>query len=130
MKSDLIQASCCGPASIRCAPIRAFRIWCAALVFRNESTSERGVPRCRGGHSHGPAASTRQEKLETGICSYRRIDRQSSKANPTSLLLGPENPSVPWRWNDSGKQQIVEGLALGGIGTGDNRPTGSVPVQD
>jgi hypothetical protein len=46
------------------------------------------------------------------------MDCQSSHAALSSFILVSENPGISWRGNNSGKQEIVEELALRGIRTG------------
>src|SRR5271156_6017380 len=55
--------------------------------------------------------------------------RPDTRAVLNNFILFSKNPNVAWRRGYSGNQRIEQEIALGGIGTGGNLPTGTVPVQ-
>ena len=59
-----------------------------------------------------------------------RVKRQGSHPAVSSLIFVSEDPDVSRRWDNTGKEQIIEKRALGGIGTGCDCPTGPVVVQE
>src|ERR1700761_5577575 len=57
------------------------------------------------------------------------MDCQGSHAALSSFIFISKNPDISRGRHDSSKQQVIEEGALGGIRTGSNFPTGSIPMQ-